>query len=405
MVPSLNFRGLPPSVQGTTGLGVPPPEDAGVAQLPLRAGGPPQPAAPARVEGLQVRVSAMGTRHWSSPRLDFRGVPLSLHGNSGLGAPPPEDTVAPAMLLAPEQQTSKAVSSAARASAGSECTKSTAREAAQAPGPEADGGPLQPAVVPRLNLQGLPPSLQGSFGLGMPPPEEAAAVLLVADHFALEESSCSGCSGSRGPPGIEDASTGVAALPASRGALRATHAAAWAVPRLNLWGLPPSLQGCLGFGVRPSANAVTLQPWAAQTGHDEDGRSSRSTTSVELNDAGAEHDVQASAAAAAQPSPVPRLNLHGLPPPRSYEIWAVAARFWWADNQQRTSSIPSHHAAQLTTVVWTPGVGDPRCAVCLSDFEVQSSVSRLPCGHLYHEDCIERWTSTQPHCPLCRCPC
>lgn len=42
------------------------------------------------------------------------------------------------------------------------------------------------------------------------------------------------------------------------------------------------------------------------------------------------------------------------------------------------------------------------CAVCLSDFEADSSITQLPCGHCYCTPCISHWLKDcKRHCPLC----
>ncbi|KAI0511959.1 hypothetical protein KFK09_012593 [Dendrobium nobile] len=43
------------------------------------------------------------------------------------------------------------------------------------------------------------------------------------------------------------------------------------------------------------------------------------------------------------------------------------------------------------------------CRVCLAGFEPESVVNRLPCGHLFHKSCVERWIEYRnTTCPLCR---
>merc|ERR1712072_426171 len=42
------------------------------------------------------------------------------------------------------------------------------------------------------------------------------------------------------------------------------------------------------------------------------------------------------------------------------------------------------------------------CCICLEPNEVGSKVSRLPCGHLFHCDCIANWISKHCTCPVCR---
>jgi len=43
------------------------------------------------------------------------------------------------------------------------------------------------------------------------------------------------------------------------------------------------------------------------------------------------------------------------------------------------------------------------CTICLEDFREQESVTLLPCGHLFHKDCIRPWLDRDHRCPL-RCP-
>lgn len=43
------------------------------------------------------------------------------------------------------------------------------------------------------------------------------------------------------------------------------------------------------------------------------------------------------------------------------------------------------------------------CRVCLSRFESDSVVNRLPCGHVFHKNCVEKWLNYHhATCPLCR---
>ncbi|XP_067615222.1 uncharacterized protein [Eurosta solidaginis] len=43
-----------------------------------------------------------------------------------------------------------------------------------------------------------------------------------------------------------------------------------------------------------------------------------------------------------------------------------------------------------------------KCAICLSLFEIDNDVRRLPCMHLFHTDCVDQWLVTNKHCPICR---
>mmetsp|Transcript_3162 Transcript_3162/g.7120 ORF Transcript_3162/g.7120 Transcript_3162/m.7120 type:complete len:146 (+) Transcript_3162:126-563(+) len=41
------------------------------------------------------------------------------------------------------------------------------------------------------------------------------------------------------------------------------------------------------------------------------------------------------------------------------------------------------------------------CVVCQCDFEVQDTIKTLPCGHIFHNDCINQWLAVSRCCPLC----
>lgn len=43
------------------------------------------------------------------------------------------------------------------------------------------------------------------------------------------------------------------------------------------------------------------------------------------------------------------------------------------------------------------------CSICLNSIRKTRSTSELPCGHLYHKKCIEKWEQRgNETCPLCR---
>jgi len=44
---------------------------------------------------------------------------------------------------------------------------------------------------------------------------------------------------------------------------------------------------------------------------------------------------------------------------------------------------------------------DELCSICLCEYECDEVAVRLPCGHVYHEDCLAEWTQSHIRCPLC----
>lgn len=44
----------------------------------------------------------------------------------------------------------------------------------------------------------------------------------------------------------------------------------------------------------------------------------------------------------------------------------------------------------------------PECSVCLDDLQIGATALRIPCGHLFHEDCVKEWLKKSNECPVCR---
>lgn len=42
------------------------------------------------------------------------------------------------------------------------------------------------------------------------------------------------------------------------------------------------------------------------------------------------------------------------------------------------------------------------CSVCLCEYESDSKVVVICCGHLFHEHCLLDWLKLKKECPLCR---
>jgi hypothetical protein len=49
------------------------------------------------------------------------------------------------------------------------------------------------------------------------------------------------------------------------------------------------------------------------------------------------------------------------------------------------------------------GVSSSSCMICLGEIEPGCSVGKLPCAHLFHDDCIRKWLRHGHFCPM-RCP-
>lgn len=46
---------------------------------------------------------------------------------------------------------------------------------------------------------------------------------------------------------------------------------------------------------------------------------------------------------------------------------------------------------------------EPSCSICLCEYEKSEKIVALPCGHIFHEGCINSWVESHTKCPLCCC--
>ncbi|KAF2920035.1 E3 ubiquitin-protein ligase SIRP1-like [Oryza sativa Japonica Group] len=61
-------------------------------------------------------------------------------------------------------------------------------------------------------------------------------------------------------------------------------------------------------------------------------------------------------------------------------------------------------AAASIAALPTVEVSEPAtaCAICKDDLPLAAPARRLPCGHLYHSECIVQWLEMRNSCPVCR---
>ena len=44
----------------------------------------------------------------------------------------------------------------------------------------------------------------------------------------------------------------------------------------------------------------------------------------------------------------------------------------------------------------------PTCTVCCEHIQLGKKGMFMPCGHIYHPDCLKPWLETNNSCPVCR---
>lgn len=64
--------------------------------------------------------------------------------------------------------------------------------------------------------------------------------------------------------------------------------------------------------------------------------------------------------------------------------------------------IDSIQIIEYSADVLSDGRPETACAVCLSEFDNGQLLRRLPCGHHFHQHCIDKWLARSKVCPLCK---
>lgn len=98
------------------------------------------------------------------------------------------------------------------------------------------------------------------------------------------------------------------------------------------------------------------------------------------------------------------------------EIDALSINVWGEEEHSfdyglggdgRFGGVPasSDSIAKLQALRYEDGGGDVRessCMICFEEFEGGMEVTRMPCMHVFHGDCLTRWLESSRLCPLCR---
>ena len=56
----------------------------------------------------------------------------------------------------------------------------------------------------------------------------------------------------------------------------------------------------------------------------------------------------------------------------------------------------------LTPYLHTNEKDTSSCVICLSKFELKSKIRPLPCNHVFHAKCVDKWLRANRTCPICR---
>lgn len=45
---------------------------------------------------------------------------------------------------------------------------------------------------------------------------------------------------------------------------------------------------------------------------------------------------------------------------------------------------------------------EDRCTICITDLEHEEQIRKLPCNHIFHPQCVDKWLLQDSRCPMCK---
>ena len=85
---------------------------------------------------------------------------------------------------------------------------------------------------------------------------------------------------------------------------------------------------------------------------------------------------------------VEMLTAMGISPPAGLGLSSPASHL-------AIRSLPRHKVAPTSSLL------ERECQICMSAYELEEEVMTLPCLHIYHMECAEKWLARKPTCPIC----
>jgi hypothetical protein len=80
--------------------------------------------------------------------------------------------------------------------------------------------------------------------------------------------------------------------------------------------------------------------------------------------------------------------------------------FMGEDEDDEDVLVPASDASieSLEKVKLEDGATNGMCVICQIVFDPEMEVTKMPCRHVYHQECIMQWLRTSHMCPVCRYP-
>ena len=71
-------------------------------------------------------------------------------------------------------------------------------------------------------------------------------------------------------------------------------------------------------------------------------------------------------------------------------------------NYKQKKYIKKHRLLDISYSDIEQNLNEKTCCICLTDYNDNKELCKLPCNHIYHKECIYKWAKKKNICPLCR---
>ncbi|GBG26111.1 E3 ubiquitin-protein ligase ATL42 [Hondaea fermentalgiana] len=85
----------------------------------------------------------------------------------------------------------------------------------------------------------------------------------------------------------------------------------------------------------------------------------------------------------------------------------IVLPFWLPYTWMKPKGVPKRTINKLPVEKFDPASFAEKgysleCSICITEFEPDEELRRLPCDHFFHKDCVDTWLNQNATCPMCR---
>lgn len=84
-------------------------------------------------------------------------------------------------------------------------------------------------------------------------------------------------------------------------------------------------------------------------------------------------------------------------------IGDVKKERWTLEAKNHIDRLPVEmYNAHASSSAASDNDSEVKCLVCQHEYEQGETLTRLPCGHVFHSECVAQWLGANDQCPYCR---